>query len=161
MAVIAEFEIAAREAETEQPGEPDQFRFAGSLFDVVENVSTLPMLRYAAALTDRGLQSEEDRDVTPVYAAAYNLLRSLVEPKDWVRFEAVATARNANYRQLTDVAYRLYNHVTGRPTKRSSGSPDGPPPTTGASSPDSSSPATLRPDLAVPMVSVDALVSGS
>ena len=152
MAVIAEFEIAVREAAQAdgQPTEPDQFGFAGQLFDIVEDVSTLPMMRYAAALLTN--------DTTTIYAAAYNLLRALVEPNDWGRFEATATTRKATYKQLMDgVVYPVYNHVIGRPTRQPSGSSDGLPATGDASKPDSSSPPTQRPDLAVPMVEIDDL----
>jgi hypothetical protein len=147
MAVIAEFEIAAREAANDgtPPAEPDQFRFGGRLFTVADDVSTLPMMRYAASLGG---------NVATTYAAAYNLLQHVVAPTDWAAFEAHATALHATYRELIDVAHTVYNHLIGRPTRPSSGSTGGRPTTGDESSPGSSSPATLRPDLAVPMVAV-------
>jgi hypothetical protein len=46
MAVIAEFELALREAEQAEgePGEPDQILVAGTLITIADDISSLPML---------------------------------------------------------------------------------------------------------------------
>jgi len=158
MALIAEFDLAIREVDEE--AEPDYFVFCGQKFGVVDETSSLPMMRLAHALYDPAITQTE------TMGRAYALLQHCVVPADWPRFEALAEARKAKYQDLTRIAYKIYGVRSARPTQRSSDSSDGPPTTMGNSSPDSSSPDSGqgsvvplgRPDLAG-LVSVDSLVN--
>lgn len=160
MAIIAEFDLAIREAES--PAEPDQFLFCGETFTVAGVIGSLPMMRLAHGMHSDAVGQME------FLGLGYALLKSVVAPEDWERFASLATARGAQFRDLTRIAYKIYAVQTARPTVRSSVSSDGPPTTTEILSPDSSSLATApasnvppgRPDLAVPMISVEELVDG-
>jgi hypothetical protein len=143
MAVIAEFELALREAEQAEgePGEPDQILVAGTLITIADDISSLPMLRYAHALSH---QRENEGGVTTVYAAAYDLLTAVIAPADWPTFAKLVTERKATYSELIQIGTSVYNHLVIRPTRRPSGSSGGSLTTTDASRPDAAS----RPDLA-------------
>ena len=156
--IIAEFDLAIQEADP--AAEVDEIRFCGETFAVAAEISSLPLMRLAHALIDEGVTELQ------TLGMAYACLRECIAPPDWPRFEALATARKARYRDLTRIAYRIHSARAARPTVRSSDSSAGPPPTTApsnlaSSSPDSAQASDLppgRPDLAVPMVSVGQLV---
>lgn len=162
MAVIGQFGAAVAEADPNP--EPDTFVFYGDTFTVREQVSALPLMKYAHAAVQNS--SNEAYEL----AAIYEFIRSTVLPEEWDRFERVAIDNAADEAVLIQVTRAIYMAVTSRPTKRPSDSSAGPQPTTNGSNPGSSSPATgpasavwpkspVRPDLAVEMLSVDELAA--
>ncbi len=83
------------------------------------------------------LQAQDDRHVTDSAQAVVAFFRHVVAPEDWVRFEQAA--EQADDPDLHAAIHEVLGGYTGRPTRRSSGSPDGPS-STGPSSTDGSSP---------------------
>jgi len=144
MALIGEFGRALAEAEAVGV-EPDHFLFCGERFEVPVEVSGLPLMRFAwrskaidadtarakrdldRAMTDAGRAEAEARIgefEQDGNACIYELLRSVLP--QWERFEELAIERAVDVDELLMVCGAIYQAVTGRPTKRSSGSSDGP-----------------------------------
>ncbi len=118
--------------------EPDYFDFCGERIRVSdEDPSALPFLELADAM-----ENGVDTDDTQGMAAMYRMLRGCVHPDDWAKFRKVSMANNASPEDLMPIVGAVWEAVTGRPSRRPSGSPDGPSATGTDSKDASSSPAT-------------------
>jgi hypothetical protein len=127
-------ELGAAEQETDAEAEPTTFGFHGERFSLPARIGSLPLMRFAAAAeADVNIESMAGK------AAVYSLIRAVVDPADWPRFEKTANAHAADTAELLDVCTAILVHFAGRPTVRPSDSSDGPPATTENSRDDSSS----------------------
>lgn len=127
-------ELGAAAAEADEQGEPTTFSFHGERFTLPARIGSLPLMQFAAAAeADVNIESMQGK------ASVYALIRAVVDPGDWPRFEKTANAHAADTAELLDVCTAVLVHFAGRPTVRPSDSSDGPPATTENSKGDSSS----------------------
>lgn len=134
MADLGDFTAAVREHERASRGIPDTFRFFDVPFAVTDEMSPLPLMKFAAA-AEAGLETEEMEGL----AACYEFIRScltiapvidnesgVVIAHGWVRFERVCVENRVSTEELLTLCTMLIEVVTGRPTERPSSSQDGP-----------------------------------
>lgn len=124
--------------------------FLGESFQVADQVSVMPMLRFAKAAKN-GLQAESMDGL----AAIYDVVEQCLEPADWQRFEAFCDQKRVGAEQLLEFVAQVMAQVSERPTERPSNSSDGPLSTAASSTDDASSRVIRRfeekgrPDLAL------------
>jgi hypothetical protein len=142
MALLGEF---GREAAPD--GDPDLFSFHGDLFEIPGKVSALPVARFAwrtrelehaRAVADRNLARAHGGDAQDTaqaalatveageLAAVYEFLQGVIGVDQWTGFEQVAQRVGADFEELIGVCNQIAQAVTARPTRRPSGSTDGP-----------------------------------
>lgn len=134
MADLGDFTAAVREHEREQRATPDTFGFFGETFAIADEISPLPLMKFAAA-AESGLES----DTMEGLAAMYELLRSClaaephVDPETgrviahgWPRLERLVVEQRIDSGELLRLCAALIEADTGRPTERPSFSQDGP-----------------------------------
>lgn len=148
-------ELDAAAAELEE--DYDSFSFYGKDFRLAKSIPALAAMRFAR-VAERGESAESMRGM----AAIYDICQACIIPEDWSAFEDVVDAERLDTEKLMPVVQTLMEWITGRPTRQQSGSSPGLPPATASSRDDSpsqeSTVTSLRPDLDVPMVSVDQLI---
>lgn len=142
MPSIGSFGVAKRlVAEAENPPEPTTFEFEGHEFRIREgDPSAFPLMELADAAAN-GLDSGSMQGL----AAMWRMLKSCLHPDDFPRFRQVAMDEDATTEDVLAIVKGVWEHLAGRPTKRPTGSPDGPQPTSMSSKAVSSSPGTDRP----------------
>lgn len=109
MALIGEFEVAARRVTN---AEPDQFRFCGETFTVADKVGIIPLGRFAKAAMS-GLDSAEMEGL----AAMIDLLADSVIDEDRERFLDTAARNRADAEDLMPIVQAVIQAKTGRPTE--------------------------------------------
>lgn len=129
----------------------DRVEFMGSTYRIADKVGLMPLIRFARAAR-RGTDAADMEGL----AAIGDMLEDCIDPEDWPRFEADATLHKADDTDLLPVVQQTIELLTARPTRRPSGSSDGPSTTSPSST--GSSPSPDSPDGAVELVSVDELV---
>lgn len=122
MALIGEFEVAARQADPNR--EPDQFKFCGELFTVSEQMGIIPLGRFAKAAT-AGVDSNDMEGL----AAIIDLLADTVIDEDRERFLNTAARNRAGAEDLMPIVTAVVQAQSGRPTQQPSDSSDGQSPT--------------------------------
>lgn len=116
MALLGEFEVAAREVEDD----PAQFKFCGELF-TVGKVGLIPLGRFAKAAVS-GLDSADMEGL----AAMLDMLSDTVVDGDRPRLLEVARRNRADATDLMPIIQAIIQAESGRPTRRPSDSPSGP-----------------------------------
>ena len=188
MAKLGSFSAAQRVVnEAEKPREPDTFEFEGEEFRVITSVpSLLPLMQFSAAMASA--DEDDDSLNMEALGAMYQMLRYCLDPRDWSRFERLAIKSGAGPEELLPITMAVWESVGARPTEGPSVSPGGPSKTSTSSKADSPSrkdrrskrdrqtggrsapdvsdkvpanewtPPPGRPDLAVPLMSVDEMI---
>lgn len=121
------FDVAAEQAEQV---EPDTFTFHGETFTVAEQVSSIPMMRLAKAAS-AGLDSSDVEGLL----ALHDFLEQTLIPGDFTRFCDVVMRNKVSDDTVLAIAQKVYEVISGRPTKRLPSSTPGQPPTSRASKP--------------------------
>ncbi len=175
-------------AESQGVREPDTFDFYDETFAVIQTTpSALPLMQFAAAMASA--DDEDGTVSMEALGAMYNMLRYCIEPADWPRFERLAQKRHAGFDELLPITQAVWAAVGAGPTEGPSASQGGPSTTSTSSKGDSRNrkdrrskqarrtsdrsapnvagkvaanewtPPPGRPDLAVPLRSVESLAS--
>jgi hypothetical protein len=140
MASLGSFEAAAKRADPDR--EPDTFTLCGETFTVADEVSPVPLMRFAKA-ADAGTDSDSMEGLV----AMYDLLRDCLAPEErepdvtdaetgkvvrgklvrpgFDRFLEVATVNKVSNDTLWEIVNAVYAAVSGRPTQPPSNSSDG------------------------------------
>lgn len=116
-----------------------ELAFAGESFELRERLGLMPLMRYAHAAA----QGLDTRDMEGM-AAMYDMLKAVIAPSDWARFQQAAAESYADGDQLFDVINEAIRTISARPTSRPSDSSDGPPPESDSSADDSPSQVIAR-----------------
>ncbi len=116
-------------AAAESPREPDTFDFYGETFHVASTTpSALPLMQFAAAMA--AADEDDDSINMEALGAMYNMLRYCVAAEDWPRFEKLATKKGAGIDEILPITQAVWESVSALPTEGPSGSPVGPSPAT-------------------------------
>lgn len=126
MALLGEFEVAARQLDPDR--EPDTFKFCGEIFTVSDQIGVIPLGRFAKAAVS-GMDTAEMDGL----AAMVDLLADAVIDEDRERLLETAARNRAQGEDLLPIVRAVIRSQTGRPTQQPSDSSDGLQPT-GASS---------------------------
>jgi hypothetical protein len=141
VASIGSFKVAKKTiADSRKKAEPDTFDFEDQTFTIIDGQpSALPLMELADAV-----QSNAAENSFPALAAMYQMLQACIVPDDWGRFRRTIMTAHADVDDVWPIVEAVYGVVSGRPTERPSGSPDGPS-TTGPTSKDDSHSPTDQP----------------
>jgi len=118
MAIIGEFEVAARAVDPD--AEPDQFKFCGEVFTIADKIGVIPLGRFAKAAMS-GLDTAEMEGM----AAMVDMLCDAVVDEDRDRFLQVCTQNRADGDDLMPVVQAVFEVISGRPTRQLSDSSGG------------------------------------
>jgi hypothetical protein len=129
----------------------DKVEFMGERYKIANKVGLMPLIKFAHAASS-GLDSSDMEGL----AALYAMIRDCIDPGEWLRFERDAIDKRAGDADLLPVVEQTIELLTARPTRRPSGSSDGPRPTSPSSTGSSSS--RVTPTGAADLVSVDELL---
>lgn len=95
--------------------EYDTVKLKDKEFRLAESIGAMPMLKWAAAAD---LGADDPRGLAAIYA----MLQDTILTDDWSAFEQHATLSKADAEELLDVVSKGLEVISGRPTKRQSGS---------------------------------------
>lgn len=118
MALLGEFEVAAREADPDR--EPDQFKLNGELFTVSDRDLTIVFAKFARAATS-GLDTADMEGL----AAMLDMLEGIVVDEDQPRLVNLSKRIGLDGEKLMEIIQAVIEAKTGRPTVQPSGSPAG------------------------------------
>lgn len=140
----------------------DTVEFMGEKYRIADAVGLMPLMRFAY-FARQGIHADDIEGL----AAMYDLIRTCLADDEWERFEADAIDKRADEEALLEVVTATIEVLSARPTRRPSGSSDGPSATSPNSTESSSSPDTPTGDLEAvsqtmpDLVSVDRLVQAA
>jgi hypothetical protein len=117
--------------------------FCGERFRMAERVGLMPMMRFAKVA-----KAGVDSDDLDGLAAMYDLLEQCIADDEWARFQAHADKTRADGDELMRVVKDVFEVLSARPTRRPSGSSDGPQTTEPSSTGDSYSQVIAREEAA-------------
>ncbi|MDL4812820.1 hypothetical protein [Actinomadura opuntiae] len=101
----------------------DRVECMGGWYRIKDKVGLMPLMRFAH------VSKKVDEDDLEALVCIYDMLRACIHPKDWDRFVADMTEKDAEAEELMPVVARTMEILSARPTRQPSASSDGRPAT--------------------------------